>query len=103
MSSPHTHPTVDQLPRMDIELHVQAARSRRLVAVIEYQTGENLKLERQANTTAIRLQKEYAMLHKEIGKLDAATDRVDARLVRIDNLKNQLGLVEDLLTLNKDG
>jgi len=97
----HTHSSVDTLSRMDVELFVQSARSRRMVAAIEYEAGQNLKLEKAASKLSDRLKREYDMLQKEILKLDNAIEKTDLRLIRIDNLKNELGLIQDVINLDE--
>ena len=90
-------PSFDEHTRAEIEQHILQVQSRRMVAAIEYQRGENAKLEHLAQKIRDKVQKQYTMLGKEIAALDKADEKVQHRMETIISLMSELGLVQDMI------
>lgn len=88
-------PSIDSVSREELEAHIEAVRSRRLLATVEFYTSKNEKLEGMSDKIRDRLKKEWAMLAKEIDQLDRIDAKVSDRLVKIEGLKQEIGLIGD--------
>lgn len=96
-------PSIDSLDRAELEAHIADKRARRMVAAIEYNQGVNAKLSHQQDKIGRKLKAQYEMLLKEMEQFDKAADKVDKRLVTIDSLKSEIGLVTSMIVIaNKD-
>lgn len=85
-----------ELSRKQIEDHLDGVRSRRMVAAIEYNTGQQLKMERQAESVKRRVEQQYDMLQKEILRLDSLIERIEERMVKLNGLQQEFDLLEEL-------
>jgi hypothetical protein len=89
---------LSEMSREEQEGHMQLIRSRRMVAALEYAAGKNLKLGRSADKVKHKLDHQYDLLGKEIDRLDIAADKVDKRMIEIETLKQELGLIVDTMS-----
>lgn len=89
-------PTMHDLNRAEIEAHLDNVRARRMYAVMTFHEGANLKLDKQSAKVRERIEKQYALLQKEILRLDTADDAIQKRLKGIETLNHELGLIEDM-------
>lgn len=67
-----------------------------MVAAIEYNTGQQLKMERQAESVKRRVEQQYDMLQKEILRLDSLIERIEERMVKLNGLQQEFDLLEEL-------
>lgn len=89
-------PSFDEHTRDQIEAHVDAVRARRMVAVVEYHNGVNAKLHHESLKLQHKIAKQYEMLGKEIDRLEAAEEKVLARLETLEALRQQTELIGDM-------
>jgi uncharacterized membrane-anchored protein YjiN (DUF445 family) len=90
-------PDLDQ--RDDIEQWREAVRARRMLAAIEYQSGQNAKLEQLVTTIARRLKQQYVMLGKEIVRSARLDEALSKRLTTIETLKQEMGLAQEMIDI----
>lgn len=89
----------DDHTREEIEAHLVQVRARRMVAAIEYANGVNEKLTHESDKIQRRMAKEYEMLGKELVNLEKIEDKVQERLIKLDTLRQELGLVTEMREL----
>ena len=92
-------PSLDALDKNAILNHIEEKRSRRMLAAIEYHQGKNAKLEHAADKLKRRRMMYYERLRKELLKFDAASKKIDEIMSTIDNINNEVGLTQDMMTL----
>lgn len=95
----YTRLEIEHLPRNQLEVLVEDIRARRMMATIEYHSGVNAKLDKQISVISRRLKGEYDMLAKELTSAEKAIEKLDKRLVKIDALKQERSLHEDMKAL----
>jgi len=93
-------PSYDDNTREQIENHIEAVRARRMVAAIEHHQGVQLKLTHESDKIQARIAKQYDMLGKELGRLEQAEQKVLDRLTQLETLKQELGLITDMVELH---
>lgn len=93
-------PSYDDHTREQIENHLSAVRARRMVAAIEHHKGVTEKLTHESDKIQARIAREYEMLGKELGKLEAAELKVEERLVKLEALRQEYGLTVDMIELH---
>lgn len=93
-------PSFDEHTREQIEQHLDQVRNRRMVAAIQYHSGQTSKLSHESAKVQARRDQKYVMLLKEIGQLDNILEKVENRLAEVEHLDNELGLVNDLRELH---
>lgn len=97
-------PSFDEQSRAAIEQHLDLIRTRRMLAAIHYQQGANAALEHEAERVRRKRNAQYAMLLKEITRLDTAYTKVEARLATVISIDDELGLAQDMISYeDKEG
>lgn len=91
-------PSYDEHTREQIEAHVSAVQARRMVAAIDYHNGVKAKLAHESEKIQQRVARQYEMLGKELERLEAAENKVLARLETLEALRQEIGLIEDMQT-----
>lgn len=91
-------PSIDSVSREELEAHIEAVRARRLSAAIEYQQGVDTKYRHEQDKLQRKLNGEYKMLGRELEQFDRIDGKLQYRLQRIEQLKHEVGLIEDLET-----
>lgn len=86
----------DDKTRDQIEAHLEAVRSRRMVAALEYHAGIKAKLEHESDKVRQKIARQYEMLGKELIRLESAEQKVFDRLEHLEALKQELGLITDM-------
>ena len=92
-------PSLDALDKNAILSHLEEKRSRRMLAAIEYHQGKNAKLANETDKLRRRRMMFYERLRKELLKFDKASAKIDEIMDVIDNLNNEIGLTQDMMTL----
>jgi hypothetical protein len=92
-------PSFDSKSRAEIEAHLEQVRARRMIAAMAYQEAKRLKMDHEAEQMKRRLEAKTARLNKGLEVLDKALARVEAAMVDIETLYQELGLTEDMLQL----
>jgi hypothetical protein len=82
-------PTLDNLSRDEVEAYIETVRAKRMVATLEFFQTKNRKVELKQSKIGQRIQGKLDMLEKEIDKLEAAENKVSARLAEIEQLKHE--------------
>jgi hypothetical protein len=82
--------------RDEIESHLEEIRARRMVAAIEYNAGKEAKLAHESDKLQRKVKGECEMLGKEIMALDRALWKVEQRLIRVEGLRQELGVIGDM-------
>lgn len=82
----------------ELEQHIEAVRARRIVAVMEYVAGQQLKLEAEVDKVHRKLKAHYEMLGKELERCDRVLYALEQRVAAIEMLRQEAGLME---TYNK--
>lgn len=93
-------PSFDEHTREQIETHLRDVQARRMLAAMEYHAGKNAKLSHESDKIQQRVARQYEMLRKEINALEKAEYKVTDRLAGIEHLKNELGLITDMIELH---
>jgi hypothetical protein len=94
-------PSYDDHTREQVEAHLDVVRSNRMVAAIEYHAGRKAKLEHESDKIRLRIEKQYAMLGKEIDGLEKAEEKVLKRLETLEALKQEVGLITDMVEIHE--
>jgi hypothetical protein len=84
-------PDLSDLSAEEIEEHLMGVRARRMVGAVEYIAGKNMKLSYESVKIQKKVQMEYERLGRAINKLDAADELVQKHLLKIEELKSELG------------
>lgn len=95
MSTLVLQPTLEDMSTEELEQRIEAARARRIVAAVEYQAGQELKLETEIDKTHRKLKQHYTMLEKEIDRMDRCIYALEVRVQAIEMLRQELGLLEE--------
>ncbi len=93
-------PSFDAKTREQIEAHLEEVRGRRLVAAMEFHAGRHAKLSHESDKVQRQLAKAYEMLGKELDKFDALDQKIMDRLEKCEQLKQEIGLITDLIELH---
>lgn len=93
-------PSFDEHTREQIEAHVADVQARRMLAAMEFHAGKNAKLQHESDKIQKRVARQYELLGKEIDALEKAENKVTDRLAGLEHLKNELGLVMDMIELH---
>lgn len=78
----------------ELEQHIEAVRARRIVAVMEYVAGQQLKLEAEVDKIHRKLKAHYEMLGKELERCDRVLYALEQRVAAIEMLRQEAGLIE---------
>lgn len=70
-----------------------------MVAAIEYTQGVNAKLMHETDKIQRKIRAQYDMLGKEIKKLDSALERVEERVMAIESMKQEIGVITDMMVV----
>ena len=92
--------SIKEMDREEIEAHLSLIRMRRMSAALEYAAGKNLKLGKSADKVKQKLERQYDMLGKEIDRLDVMIDKVEQRMIEIESLKQELGMIVESIVPN---
>lgn len=101
-------PSIHDFDRGQVEEFLETIRVKRMSAAIEYHANKNAKLAHEQDKIQKKFQHQLVMLEKELERLEAADDKVQQRLINIDMLKQEMGLLTDSLvditpdTINAD-
>jgi chaperonin cofactor prefoldin len=87
-------PTLAEMTTEELERRIEAVRARRIVAVMEYVAGQQLKLETEKDKVHRKLKAHYEMLAKELDRCDRAIYSLDQRVAAIEMLRQEAGLME---------
>ncbi len=87
-------PTLADYTTQELEQHIEMVRARRIVAVMEYVAGQQLKLETEKDKIHRKLKGHYEMLEKELERCDRAIYALDQRVAAIEMLRQEAGLME---------
>jgi succinyl-CoA synthetase alpha subunit len=90
-------PSLDDLDREQVEQFVETVRAKRMVATVEYFTTKNEKVKYKQGKIGARIQAQIDMLGKEIDALERAEQKVEARMMAIEQLKHEYEGFEDEL------
>ena len=88
-------PTLADMSTEELERRLEHARARRIVAALEYQAGQELKLETERDKVHRKLKGHYEMLGKELERCDRAIFALENRVAAIEMLRQEAGLMED--------
>lgn len=78
----------------ELERHIETVRARRIVAVMEYVAGQELKLEAERDKVHRKLKAHYEMLGKELERCDRVIYALDQRVAAIEMLRQEAGLMK---------
>jgi hypothetical protein len=78
----------------ELERHIETVRARRIVAVMEYVAGQQLKLETEKDKAHRKLKAHYEMLGKELERCDRVIFALENRVAAIEMLRQEAGLME---------
>lgn len=87
--------TLEEMTTEELEQRLEMIRARRIVAAVEYVAGQGLKLEHEKDKVQRKLKGHYEMLGKELDRCDRAIFALENRIAAIEQLKQELGLLED--------
>lgn len=87
-------PTLADYTTEELERHIEAVRARRIVAVMEYVAGQQLKLDTEKDKAHRKLKGHYEMLAKELERCDRAIYALDERVAAIEMLRQEIGLMD---------
>jgi hypothetical protein len=96
-------PTIHDFDRDTLEQWLDQVRARRMSAAIEYFANKNAKVAHEADKIQKKFLGQVEMLGKEIVRLEAAEARVMDRLITIDMLKQELGLLSERMIDTNEG
>jgi hypothetical protein len=88
-------PTIDQWTTEELEQHIEAVRARRMVCAMEYAHSQELKFEAEKDKLHRKLKQHYEMLGKELEKSERAVEACERRVLLIEQLKQEAGIIED--------
>lgn len=88
-------PTLSEMTEEELEQRIESVRARRIVAVMEYIEGQQLKHEEELDKAERKMVAHYEMLGKELERLDRAIETCERRVQQITILKNEVGVIED--------
>lgn len=91
-------PTLEEMTVEELEQHLEAVRARRIVCAMEYVAGEALKLEAEKDKATRKLKEHYVMLAKELERCERAIYKCEERVVAIQVLKDEIGVIDDYET-----
>lgn len=87
-------PTLAEYTTEELERHIEAVRAKRIVGVMEYVAGQQLKLDTERDKAHRKLKAHYDMLAKELERCDRAIYALDQRVAAIEMLRQEVGLME---------
>lgn len=90
--------TLEEMTIEELEQHLEGVRARRIVAAMEYVAGEAIKLEVEKDKAHRKLKEHYVMLAKELDRCERAIYKCEERVVAIQVLKDEIGVMEDYET-----
>ena len=85
------------MTREQIEAHLEQVRSRRMLAAMEYHQGQQLKFIAEQAKIERRMRVEYERLSKDLEKLDALDEKIQARMNKLTALLQETQVIEELL------
>jgi hypothetical protein len=96
-------PMFSDKSREEIEQHLLMVRSRRMAAVAVYYAGVNAKNLHLIARERQRIAREYAMLAKDIEKMNKLELAIEDRLVKLEQHQQELDFHRDSLVEVEDG
>jgi len=90
-------PALPDLTREQLEAHIEQVRARRMVAAVEYTAGKNAKLTHESEKIQRQVKDQYTLLGKEIERLDKALERVESRMITIETMNQEIGIITGML------
>lgn len=95
--------SIKDCTRQEMEDFIEAVRVRRMLATIEYHNLKNAKLSQATGKIQARVDRECDLLEKEINTLERAEQKVEDRLNKIEQMKQEIGLlVDQIVDPNED-
>lgn len=88
-------PTLEEMTTEELEQRLESIRARRIVAALEYAAGQTLKIEHEKDKVSRKLKGHYEMLGKELDRCDRAIFALENRVMAIEQLKQEIGLLDD--------
>jgi hypothetical protein len=85
-------PAFSDKTREEIEQHLLVVRARRMAAVVTYYAGVNAKNLHLIIKDRQRIAREYAMLARELVKMDKLDAIVETRLAKLTQLQQELDI-----------
>jgi hypothetical protein len=85
-------PAFSDKTREEIEQHLLVVRARRMAAVVTYYAGVNAKNLHLIIRDRQRIAREYAMLARELVKMDKLDAIVETRLAKLTQLQQELDI-----------
>lgn len=92
-------PSFTVLTREQVEAHLEDVRLIRLQAAMEYQAGQEQKLEREYDIVHKRLGTAYDQLGKAIVRLDKELAKIEELLGKCEMLYAEAGFAKDRIDL----
>lgn len=93
-------PSYDDHTRAQIEEHLASVRARRMVAAMEFHAGRTAKLTHESDKLQAKVAKQYERLGKALDKLEAAEQAVMELLDKVEQTKQEYGLVIDMIEIH---
>jgi hypothetical protein len=81
------HTSVADLTKTELEAHIMAVQSRRMVAAVTYYRGANAKHQSAIDKDDKRLGNKYVQLGKKLTQLDKLINSIEALVRDIDGVK----------------
>lgn len=95
--------SLKDLTRDELENILETIRFRRMSAATAFIKGKNQKLAKDVDKIQQRVDRQYAMLEKELRSVDRAIEKFEKRLVEIETLKQSMGYITDqMITTGAD-
>lgn len=93
-------PSYDEQTREQIEHFLEGIQARRMTAAVEYHQGKQAKLHHESDKIQAKVEKAYATLLRRIEASDKADAACAEALAKCEALKQELGLVMDMIDLD---
>jgi hypothetical protein len=77
-------PTFSDKTREEIEQHLLVVRARRMAAVAMYYAGKNAKTNHLIAKEQQRVNREYALLVKDLDKMNALEQKIEERMITLE-------------------
>jgi hypothetical protein len=95
-------PSFDDHTREEVEHFIDMVRMRRMASAMEFQQSRRTKLDTEGNALAGKLARAWDQLGKCLVRIDTDIQKAEAYLNACEMLRSELGVVSDLITLEKE-
>ena len=97
MSPLYVKPTLKDFNRADLEQRIDLIRARRMLLAFDYHASQKIDMAQESDKIVRKFKEHGDRLGVELSRLDKALESVENRVLKMSELQQEHGLLQDLL------